>query len=654
MNTGEISQLPKALRTRAGAAFAAGSTPLNTTYNTLLLLQEATLYLAGLAVAEYRAFDGIPNLEAEMAIASFEARATLDAYSKVLLQCVAATGSSSKIRPLLTAEFPTARNLGALIDIAAGYQREIRAKVEERINELQADHVKAPNLVQYLKLLGDFRNRAFAHTDWHGLDGAEDFFPVAAPILREVAEEFLTLPAVTAAWCSLRPASVTEVLSEGRVLVRILDNEDEMEVGYSNTTRAGAVGMPLHKGVVIDTAGASPTIVGWYRQFGQDRQTVHPEVEATVSAILTRDGPVKALDALYRFFDRAKDNGKLRKEWLKPSLVDDVVISALQHFKFNGDTVDESIPRRVYSMLEFTSENLPRRIIRDAGRYAMAAVRHPSRPQGRVQGDRVIQQAGKGTVKGRRQAVVKLGYRSDEDSMKTLARLAETDEWREVRGQALLSIGARKDPTSTELLMEAASKHRSDPEIACCALIGLASIADVSSVKFLVGYLSSDAPYTCTDAAAWALAAVAQENPDSVQAWKDELLRLAQGGNEDPYTRGTLLYCLSKLQDATLVEDIASLVCREEDPFVVEDACAALATFGGQRSVDALIAVLEATEGALSDLCVKREAVRALGVTGGVDAAAALRAFIPPAECRFVERVLNEAVARCEAGLAES
>jgi hypothetical protein len=86
------------------------------------------LYLAALTVAEYRGLVETPRLEAEMAIASFSARATLEAYSKMLQRCVQATADQSHMRPLLTAESHSARRLEVLMRVAKAQKRRIETK----------------------------------------------------------------------------------------------------------------------------------------------------------------------------------------------------------------------------------------------------------------------------------------------------------------------------------------------------------------------------------------------------------------------------------------------------------------------------------------------------------------------------------------------
>ncbi len=653
MNPQEIESLPSPLQRRANEAFRKKSQPLVTTYNTLLLLQEATLYLAGLAVAEYRGLAEQPDLKAEMAIASFNARITFESYSKVLLRCIESTGRNSKMHALLEAKFPTAPQLSVLIKAAESRARDIGENVALEIEAARNMPGTAPSFGKYLQLLADFRNRGFAHADWHGLDGATDFFLTAAPVLRDVAHEFLKHSAVMDALSSLRPATVSEVIESGvhvEYTLHIVDDSTQIDVCHKSNGSGGSGSSSSYKTSqrVLVRYDDSPEILGLYREFRHGIEMLNPRVEETIDAILRDEGPGEALKALFGFAEQARNNKKLCRKWLKPGLVDDVVISALQHFKFNGNNDDEEIPQHVFSLLEFTSDKLPRRIIRDAERFEAFAIRYPTGPQNSVRGD-LIQQARSGPIEQRQDAVIRLAFRDDNDSLQALSEIVSNDERRRVRKQALLSIGKRGDPRSADLLMSVADKHRGDPEIACCALIGLASINRISAVDYLAKYVLGSASYACTDSAAWGLAALASKQPEGVGKWQDELRKYARKRDNDPYTRGTVLYCLSKLGDPDLADEFVVLICAEEDAFVVEDACAALAASGDERSMDVLAGVLDATEGALADLCVKREAIRALGAIGGGRAEEALMGFTPPSDCRFIERVRDEALLNCRA-----
>lgn len=661
MDDHEVFGLPADLRARAKEAFGSRMPQsgkwVAKTYNTVLLLQEGILYLAGLAIAEYRGIAGAPDLEAEMGIASLGARPSLEKYSSVLRPCIEATGERSAMRPLLAAEFTKIHRLTALIELAETQPERIQEFLDVKAEELSQG--EPPGFDDFLLLVSRFRNRGFAHSDWHRLDTARDFFLIASSVLGEVAEEFVTHPAVTCAWNTLRPATVTLVSREESGLsysVRVIDDDCELEALQENGVSADPLSCPLARYRVLDRVlvregaeGEQPAVIGDHRELRQGMRSLSPQIEHVVYAILADDdkGPGEALGALHRFAEIARRDQQLRKEWMLPSLVDDIVVSALQHFKFNGENDDEGIPKRAFSLLEFTSKDLPRRILRDADRFEGVAVRYPKERQ-KVGKGSTIKEAMQGSLEERRRNIRNMGFRKDEDSFQMLTQLTLLGERRALRIEALLALGKRKDPRSTDVLIEAAREHRRDPKIASCALIALASVSDGESVEFLVKFVTSEASYACTDAAAWALAARASEDPAVVSEHTRPLLELVKDRFGDPYTRGSVLYCLSWLDDPALANDFAWVIREEEDPFVVEDACAALAKLGDPGSVGTLKTVIEGDAGAYKDLCVKREAIRSLGVLGGEEARTVLEAYECPSGVTFVERVLDEALARCE------
>jgi PBS lyase HEAT-like repeat len=650
MREHEIALLPSPLRNRAKAAFNPKADPVRKTYHLLLLQQETALYLAGLALAEYRGTAREPALQAEMEIASLASgrHATYSMYTRLLLRCIDATGPSSLMSRLRHAPFYDARRIAALLREASQHRRWITRRVWQTIEQIEKRNRRPISFEHYLQSVGTFRNRAFAHTDWHGHDDADDFFEAALPVLQVAATELLRHPEVTAVFDGLRPATVVTAL-DGEphgYRVRLADNGREprdacvsaREHSYTSSAQV----------LVRCPPGVDPTIAGPYWELGDGMTPLHPDVETTVDAILQREGPAQALAALRGFAEYAK------KEWLPPRLVDDVVVSALEEFKYNGDNEDHAIPGNVLALLEYTSPQLPPRIIFDTERFELVTVRYPPPKRGRRAPADLVRKARSDSVASRREAAAEMGFTSDSTTLAELEKLAGRGERREVRKSALLSLAARKGRGMSEqhvaqLMAVALNEHRSDPEIACCAMIGLASVDDERTVDFLIDYVQSQAPYACTDTAAWALASIAERHPERVLHRREELLVIAERRNGDPYTRGTILHCLGKLGDADAAPRIGALIRPGEDPFVVEDACAALAALNDPRGVEPLIAVLEAAarDETSYDLCVQREAIRSLGALCDPRAQEALAQYELPEGCRFVGRVLADALTSC-------
>jgi hypothetical protein len=650
MRPPEQEALPLPLRNRAKAAFAKADS-VGKTYHGLLLQQETALYLAALALAEYRGLGGPPTIEAEMAIASLERRATFSAYTTVLIECIKSTNGQSLMKDLPDAPFVDARKLAVLMKEAATHRRTLGGRLWEAIQSVSSEPI---SFEKYLRSLGDFRNKAFAHTDWHGLDDADDFFDEAFPILLKVASELLCHPVVKHAFQSLQPATVTNVHDyecPPRYEVRLDDDRGTFEIEHSPAQWA-ADHAPFHTNervlvrVVDDT---EPEIVGSYWRLGDGMAPLKPAVEATIGAILADAGPAEALAALRGFADQVGKDDPNRKEWIAEELVDDIVICALEEFKFNGDNKDHAIPRNLLPLLEYTSDQLPARIVADVERFESVSVRYPAtRPTQPV--EELLARSRSGSVASRTQAAADMGSNKDHKILEELITMAKRGERRAVRKQALLSIAAREGVGLTtkhveELMRIVTYENRSDPEMACCALIGLAAVDGRIAVDFLVEFAQSDAAYACTETASWALASLAQRRPRLVQERSGALLELAADEHGDPYTRGTVIYCLGKLTEAGLAAEIAALLHPEEHPFVLEDACAALGALGDPCGVEPLLAVLasESVDGAFSDLCVKRAAIRSLGTLSGPRAQEALARYEAPPGCRFVERALAEA-----------
>ena len=649
-------EIPTPLRARAKVVVDSNNS-LEITYHALVLLQQAILYLASLAFAEYRGLAEKPDLEAELELASYVARSpTFSNYRTLLRRCVAATGKASKLYPLYNVTVPASRKLNVLRDVSSKRLRRVGKEYHERIQNLDSP---PPKFEAYLEILSNFRNQAFAHTDWHALDGAEDFFTEAAPVLKQVANEFLTCPEVTDAWTNLCLAKVHDIkYNKGQpdeyvVMTNDKDARAVVRVDRSGARKPFVSSQAISQGdEVLLVQGDPDELVHSYWDLA-DGGRPEPEIESIVNERLLTGHPDEALAALRSFAGIAQrnkqHNKRLLRQWLPTPLVDDVVISALQHFKLNGDTIDKNIPLNARILLELVTTELPERIVRVADRFAEVTVRHPSAPP---QGRRRVDTLARGSSHtSRLEAAIKLGFQDDENARERLEDMARNDLSRKVRMQALLSLGHGPGRIASAevspVLMGFANQHRDDPETACCALIALGALRDLSCVDFIAEYVLSDAPFACLDAAAWGLAALADEEPTSIDPWNVKLYEFATDSDNDPYTRGTVLYCLSKLGDLNLAYKIAALIIEGEDPFVIEDACAALASIGDPRSVETLAGVLNAVDGALGDLCVKREAIRSLGVIGSEQAAAALEAYTPPDGLRFIERVLTEALSNC-------
>lgn len=602
-------------------------------HHTLWVIQRATLYLASFAVAEYRGTAKRPRHKAEMAIATYFAPRgqSYANYTRMLIQCVRSL-DRSVLHPLLEAIFVSALELASLNGVLtpadpadrAAY-RMIGPQIENEKRRIDAERRRKPvgssfRFEELLEQIGKFRN-GYAHTEVHGIDAAEDFVGHATPILSSVAGELLAHEAVTGLWERLEPARLLSVDAKGPQFNYRLASFQGPNVRVTlptDLTRTFCEGRVPWKckprGVLlVEHTNGEVRIVGPYNDLTPDDDPISPEIEASTRAVLQYDGLTSALDVIEQFRRAAK--GKVDGH-LPPELVDEVVVAALQEFKLTTHYYDEDIPGRVVNLLDYASPNLPTRIKRDAERFAAVTVRPPRASPRAEEGDPMDRAIG-GSAKRRCEAVIELGELSDPDSLALLEALALTADRRKVRKHALLALGLRGNATSLPLLQDVAQGHRSDPELASCALIGIAGIKDVGSVAFLCEYvLSDDAPYRCTDAAAWALVLIAQGHPESVLPWRERLIGLTQNRDADHYTRGTIVCCLGKLGDKVTGAAIAGLINEDEDPFVIEDACAALGEIADADRVDALVKVLETGHGVLSDMAVQGAARIALGKIG--------------------------------------
>jgi HEAT repeat protein len=572
-------------------------------HESLGLIYDTTIYLASIALSEYRSQPDRPVLEVERLLA--RRHPNLTEHIRLFRTATKHTdGTLCSLREASEMQFESAPKLDAAMK-AAQYAREAEGSVMGKLFERERDKVPAQyDLDRFFRVIQDVRNRGHGHQEESGFDMLDDFYRIVSPLLRDAALELLEhsdVKRVLSGWYSAMVANEPRAGDTYLDVRPFGNNVPTTSVAVREQTAEHGAKVLVH-----DRPDGGPELRGRFLALNEDPRPA-PLVDEALTVAIEAARYTDAVEATAKDFLN-------RDVAPSPEVVDDLLVMVLEDFKLTTAPLDvDVLVGRLDHLLDRHSDQLPSRVIGDIDYFASLSAHARGYPHRKGSPSQLVQLAWHGTREERGAAIATLGSLGDPAHSRELARIVKEEPRSELRKHALLAIGRIGAEDAFGFLCETAEDHRYHPGVASFALRALSGQPTADAVAFLTGYLGCEAPYACLNAAAWSLATIftttSQLAAPAVERLLSHIRTLA-----DPYTRGCLMYALALAGAPGVARQIVATVWPEgfdaADPYVLEDACLAVGLLRDPEAVPFLTACAQPDQ---PDPVVRRQSIVALG-----------------------------------------
>jgi predicted MPP superfamily phosphohydrolase len=290
----------------------------------------------------------------------------------------------------------------------------------------------------------------------------------------------------------------------------------------------------------------------------------------------------------------------MQQTFKNSSTVDNCCIKMVEAFKFWGNPFDYELIYSIEQLYPYTSHEFPQRLKRDITRFTdkynhlVSPIEYSELYTLNTLKDFIAN----GNEFVKIDAIYTLGRRKwkMEDISHVgnflVSLLHDTAIKEEEREFIIKSFKDLKHYDASNILQSIINDKNDTPRVRAYALNAIASIGNIDAVDDVVSYLRNhNNPYR--DSASWTLQSLAliakekglSEKVEEIKKCYYECLITETDDIEGIFSKGNILYSLSKLDAIEYFDELTNWILTQSDAYVIEDALYCISTLGKEKSI---------------------------------------------------------------------
>jgi len=295
----------------------------------------------------------------------------------------------------------------------------------------------------------------------------------------------------------------------------------------------------------------------------------------------------------------------LQQPEIDSKVVDVCCTKMIEAFKFWGIPFDYELIYSTQNLFHHTSKLFPERLKRDINRFSDKYVSriNPIEYPSSYNLERLIEIINIdydktscvdsiytiGKRKWEKENLLKVGY-----FLTTLLRKDRVDE--DVKEFSIKALKELADYDATPVLLDIINNKKEKPRARAYALNAIASIGNSNAIKAVMNYLCDHSnPYR--DSASWSLQDLAiktraiddEKRITEIKEFYYNCLISETNDIEGIFSKGNIVYSLSKLKATEYLEELSIWIKSQTDPYVIEDGLQCLITLGKEKVLDLVL-----------------------------------------------------------------
>ena len=334
---------------------------------------------------------------------------------------------------------------------------------------------------------------------------------------------------------------------------------------YLKRNKEPWIGLFVHLKNEADSGNVAP-VMYWRETLGFLSEMLNSSNELLLKCVgELKDSPVGREIATV-IVERASEISKNR--------VDEFATLLLERFKYGGE-FDYELITVLKRLLAKQGTDLPPRVVADVEYWHRKYSGFSPRLLRREDFDdqMLLELASQADNENRLNAIWTIADRRLTDAESLLTQIVlNPDESTLAREQSIVSLGILATPGSFKVLTSVAADQKGVRRERAYALHALAHFPNSENLDSLLGALLKPDDETLSEDAAWAVSVIAESHPHLVEPYLNALRRAFESSS-DSYTKGCIIFGFGRGRYLDCLEFVNGVLSKEEDPFVLEDAC---------------------------------------------------------------------------------